>query len=164
MKNTQKKKITRGYHLLTKNCLHVTVLTARRTLQTRFLTLLRHNVTMTSMAVVTRRHANTFSRFNFRQQMVTSRYFLFLQIFHLPCSFNSTSFYLGWSLNAQQGLKWRLPRQSWPYWQKRSVSPKQQDNGKQGNFERFVQGQYTLDEKCFSRNEMYIPPVSDSSL
>ena len=38
------------------------------------------------------------------------------------------------------------------------------DNGKHGNFERFVQGQYTLAEKCFSRNVMYIPPMSDSSL
>ena len=28
------------------------------------------------------------------------------------------------------------------------------------NFARFVQGQYTLAEKCFSRNEMYIPPYS----
>ena len=32
------------------------------------------------------------------------------------------------------------------------------------NFERFVQGQYTLAENCFSRNVMYIPPMSDSSL
>ena len=35
-------------------------------------------------------------------------------------------------------------------------------NGKQGKFESFVQSQYTLVEKCFSRNEMYIPPMSDS--
>ena len=32
------------------------------------------------------------------------------------------------------------------------------------NFERSVQCQYTLAEKSFSRNEMYIPPMSDSSL
>ena len=37
-------------------------------------------------------------------------------------------------------------------------------NGKHGNFERFVPGQYTLAEKCFSRNVMYIPPMSDSLL
>ena len=160
----QKKKITRSYHLLMKNCLRVTALTAPRTLQTRFPTLLRHNVTMTSMAAVTRRHAKTFSRFNFRQQMVTSRYVLFLSNFHLPFSFNSASFYLGWSLNALQGLKCRLPRYPGPYWQKRSVSSKQQDNGKQGKFKRLVQGQYTMAEKCFSRNEIYFPPVSDSSL
>ena len=42
----------------------------------------------------------------------------------------------------------------------------EKDDGKQGKFERFVQSQYTctLAEKCFSRNEMYIPPMSDSSL
>ena len=45
-------------------------------------------------------HATTFSRFNFHSQMVTSGYFLFLRIFHLAFSFNSTSFYLWWSLNA----------------------------------------------------------------
>ena len=39
-----------------------------------------------------------------------------------------------------------------------------EDNGKQGKFERFVQSQYTLAEKCFSRNKMYIPPMSESSL
>ena len=50
MKNTQKKKIIRSYHLPTKNCLRVTALTVLRTLQTRFPTPLRHNVTMTSMA------------------------------------------------------------------------------------------------------------------
>ena len=50
------------------------------------------------------------------------------------------------------------------YWQQRSVSPKSQDNGKHGNFERFVQRQYTLAEKCFSRIVMYIPLLSDSSL
>ena len=55
----------------------------------------------------------------------------------------------------------RYPR---PYLQQRSVSPKKQDNGKHGNFERFVQRQYTLAEKCFSRIVMYIPPMSDSSL
>ena len=153
MKTTQKKKIIRSYPLLTENCLRVTGLTAR-TLQTS--TLLRHNVTMTSMAAVTRRH--------FRWQMGTSRYFLFLRIFHLPFSFNSTFFYLRWSLDAKQGLKWRLPRCPRPYWQKRSVSPKQQDNGKQSKFERFVQSQCTLAEKYFSRNEMYLPPMSDSSL
>ena len=38
------------------------------------------------------------------------------------------------------------------------------DNGKQGKRERFVQGQYSLAEKCFSRNVIYIPPMSDSSL
>ena len=54
MKNTQKKKITQSHHLLTKNCLCVTALTAQRTLPTRFTTLLQHNVTMTSMAAVTR--------------------------------------------------------------------------------------------------------------
>ena len=31
-------------------------------------------------------------------------------------------------------------------------------------FECFVQGQYTLAEKCFSGNEKYIPPMSDSSV
>ena len=31
-------------------------------------------------------------------------------------------------------------------------------------FEHFVQGQYTLAKKCFSRNVMYILPMSDSSL
>ena len=67
-------------------------------------------------------------------------------------------------LRAQQGLKWRLPRYHWPYWQQRSVSPKWQLNGKCGNFERFLQRQYTLAEKCFSENVMYIPPMSDSSL
>ena len=35
------------------------------------------------------------------------------------------------------------------YWQQRSVSPKSQDNGKHGNFERFVQRQYTLAENVF---------------
>ena len=128
MKNTQKKKIARSYQLLTKDCHRETALSARSTLHTRFPTLLRHNVTMTSMAAVTRRH---FPDSTFVQQMVTSRYFLFLRIFHLPFSFNSRSFYLGWSLNAQQGLKWRFPRYPRPYWQKRSVSTKQQDNGKQ---------------------------------
>ena len=39
-----------------------------------------------------------------------------------------------------------------------------QDNGKHGNLERFVQRQYTLAEKWFSRIVMYIPPMSDSSL
>ena len=34
MKNTQKKKKLGSYHLVTKNCLHVTALTARGTLQT----------------------------------------------------------------------------------------------------------------------------------
>ena len=67
-------------------------------------------------------------------------------------------------LSAYQGLKWRLPRYPWPYWQQRSVSPKWQLNGKYGNFERFLQRQYTLAEKCFSENVMYIPPMSDSSL
>ena len=109
-------------------------------------------------------HATTFPRFNSPQQMVISSYFLFLRIFHFPFSFNSIYFYLGWSLSAQQGLKWRLPRYPRPYWQQRSVSPKQQDNGKHCNFERFVQRQYTLAEKCFSRIVMYIPPMSDSSL
>ena len=56
----QKKKITQNYHLLTKvesgKCLRVTVLTAQWALQTCFPTLLRHNVTITSIAVVTRRH------------------------------------------------------------------------------------------------------------
>ena len=56
MKNTQKKKISQSYHLLTKTCLRMTVLTAGRTAQTRFPTLLWHNVTMTSVAAVTRRH------------------------------------------------------------------------------------------------------------
>ena len=123
----QKKKITQSYQLLTKNCLRVTALTAQSTLQTRFPMLLRH---IRSMASVTRRH---FPDSTFVQRMVTSRYFLFLCIFHLPFSFNSMymSFYLGWSLNAQQGLKWHLPRYPQPYRQKRSVSPKQQDNGKQ---------------------------------
>ena len=32
------------------------------------------------------------------------------------------------------------------------------------NLNALVQGQYTLAEKCFSRNEMYIPPTSDSLL
>ena len=50
------------------------------------------------------------------------------------------------------------------YWQKKSVSLKSQDNGKQGKFERFAQDQYTLAEKGFSGNVMYIPPMSDSSL
>ena len=52
MKNMQKKKISRSYHLL----ICMTVLTAGRTSQTRFPTLLWHNVTMTSVAAVTRRH------------------------------------------------------------------------------------------------------------
>ena len=86
-------------------------------------------------------HATTFSRFKFRQQMVIFSYFLFLPIFHLPFSFNSTFFYLGWSLSAQQGLKWCLPRYPRPYQQQRSVSPKQPHNGKHGNFERFIQRQ-----------------------
>ena len=47
------KTISRSYHLLTKNCLRMTALTARRTLQTRFSTLLGNNVTMTSMAAIT---------------------------------------------------------------------------------------------------------------
>ena len=98
-------------------------------------------------------HATTFSRFKFRQQMVISSSFLFLPIFHLPFSFNSTSFYLGWSLSTQQGLKWRLPRYPRLYWQHRSVSPKQQGNGiNTVNFERFVQRQYTLAEKFFFQN------------
>ena len=67
-------------------------------------------------------------------------------------------------LRAEQGLKWCLPRYPRPYWQQRSVSPKWQHNGKYGNFERFVQRQYALAEKCFSGNVMYIPPMSDSSL
>ena len=56
MKNMQKKKISQSYHLLTKTCLRVTALTAQRKLQTRFPMLLWHNVTMTSVAAVTRRH------------------------------------------------------------------------------------------------------------
>ena len=34
---------------------------------------------------------------------------------------------------------------------------------KHGNFERFVQSQYTLAEKCYYRIVMYISPMSDSS-
>ena len=96
--------------------------------------------------------------------MVKVNYFLFLPIFHLPFSFNTISFYLGWYLSAYQGLKWHLPRYPWTYWQQRSVSLKLQHNGKLCKFERFVQGQYTLAEKCFSRNVMYILLMSDSSL
>ena len=45
-----------------------------------------------------------------------------------------------------------------------SRSYENRSNGKHCNFERFVQRQYTLAEKCFSRIVMYIPPMSDSSL
>ena len=134
MKNTQKKKISGSYHLLTKvesgKCRRVTaaidviVTSCRKSVGKRVCNSLQ------CLSGGQRCHAKTV----FRQQLVTSSYFLFLRIFHLPFSFNSTFFYLGWSLNAQQGLKWRLPRYPLPYRQKRSVSPKQQDNGKQGNF------------------------------
>ena len=56
MKNTQKKKISLSYHLLMKTCLRMIVLTARRTSQTCFPTLLWHNMTMTSVAAVTWQH------------------------------------------------------------------------------------------------------------
>ena len=160
MKNTQKKKISRSYHLLTKvesrKCRRVTaaidviVTLCRKSVGKQVCNVLR------TVRDVTRKTV-------FRQQMVTSSYFLFLYIFHLPFSFNSTSTYFGWSLNAQQGLKRHLPRYQRPYCQKRRVSPKQQDNDKEGNFERFVQGQYTVTEKCFSRNVVYIPPISEWS-
>ena len=44
--------------------------------------------------------AITFPRFNSTQQMVNVNHFLFLPIFHLPFSFNTISFYLGWYLSA----------------------------------------------------------------
>ena len=71
------------YHLLTKNCLRVTALTARMTLQTRFPTFLRHNVTMTSIAAVTRRHFpdSTFvSRWKIRDIFFFCIFFIFLSL------------------------------------------------------------------------------------
>ena len=40
--------------------------------------------------------------------MVTSSYFLFLRIFHLPFSFSCTSLYLEWSLNAYHAIHGRI--------------------------------------------------------
>ena len=83
MKNTQKKKIALSYQLLTKDCLRVTALTARSTLHTRFPTLLRHNVTMTSMAAVTRQHFpdSTFvGRWELRDIFFFCVFFIFLSL------------------------------------------------------------------------------------
>ena len=47
--------------------------------------------------------------------MVNVNYFLLLPIFPLLFSFNTISFYLGWYLSPQLGLKWHLPRYPWTY-------------------------------------------------
>ena len=99
-------------------------------------------------------HAITFPRFNSPQQMVNINYF-FLPIFHLPFSFNTISFYLGWYLSAQQGLSdiyhavhGRIGNR---------VFHRSSNNGKLCNFERFLQGQYTLAEKCFFQKRNVYP-------
>ena len=120
-KMSQKKKISRGYHLLTKvesekypratAAIYVIVTLRRKSVGKQVCNVLR------AVSAVTRKTV-------FRYQMATSSYFLFLRISHLPFSFNSTSFYLGWSLNAWKGLKCSLPRYPRLYWQKSTVSPK----------------------------------------
>ena len=96
--------------------------------------------------------------------MVISSYSLFLRIFHFPFSFNSIYFYLGWfwaPSKASSGVYHAILG----HIGNREVFRRSgKINGKYGNFERFLQRQYTLAEKCFSENVMYVPPMSDSSL
>ena len=95
--------------------------------------------------------------------MVTSGYFFFCVhvFFSFLSSFNSTPFYLGWSSKVWSGIYHAIhgcigKREVFRRSSRIMVN--------KVTFERFVQCQYTLAKKCFSRSEMYIPPMSNSSL
>ena len=97
MKNSQKKKISRSYHLLTKNVFTCRRVTAAIDVMSRYVARAWENESAMSFG---RSALSREDSFSFAEQRVTSSYFHFLRIFYLPFSFNPTSFYLGWSLNA----------------------------------------------------------------